>query len=206
MYSILGAATAIKIALYLYCVAFRDISDSMMARPSRVAGNADADACTCYGPGQPCCRCLYIKLITEDQTVLRSSSPRWSALHALACCLRDAGGVHKAGHQVNVVRQVKDSLLGMQALSEDHMNDILSNAGAIACGIGASLSRKVWWIDPVGAIVISLYIIFSWLSILTGQVCHPVCCQLLAASWHSKRKGRQSIHEHGHSHGQLIYS
>ena len=86
MYVILGCATAIKVALWFYCVALQDKSDSVMA------------------------------------------------------------------------------------LAEDHRNDILSNMGAIACGIGASMSRKVWWIDPAGAIVISLYIVWSWMVICKGQV------------------------------------
>ena len=89
MYAILGAATAIKIALYLYCVALQHKSDSILA------------------------------------------------------------------------------------LAEDHRNDILSNATAIACGIGASQSRKVWWIDPVGAILISFYIIWSWALICKSQVWPP---------------------------------
>lgn len=58
----------------------------------------------------------------------------------------------------------------MLALAEDHRNDILSNMSAIACGIGASTSRKVWWIDPAGAILISLYIVWSWLLICKNQV------------------------------------
>ena len=61
----------------------------------------------------------------------------------------------------------------MLALAEDHRNDILSNSMAIACGIGASASRKVWWIDPAGAIVISFYIVWSWLLICKAQVLAP---------------------------------
>ena len=57
----------------------------------------------------------------------------------------------------------------MLALAEDHRNDIVSNLGAIAFGAIASTSQKVWWFDPVGAILISLYIIWSWMCILKGQ-------------------------------------
>ena len=59
----------------------------------------------------------------------------------------------------------------MLALAEDHRNDIVSNLGAIAFGAIASISPKVWWFDPVGAILISAYIIWSWACILKGQVC-----------------------------------
>ena len=58
----------------------------------------------------------------------------------------------------------------MLALAEDHSNDIVSNLGAIACGAIASISPRVWWVDSVGAILISLYIIWSWARILQGQV------------------------------------
>ena len=58
----------------------------------------------------------------------------------------------------------------MLALAEDHRNDIVSNLGAIAFGAIASSSQKVWWFDPVGAILISAYIIWSWACILKGQV------------------------------------
>ncbi|CAL8462983.1 g2517 [Coccomyxa elongata] len=58
----------------------------------------------------------------------------------------------------------------MLALAEDHSNDIVSNLGAIACGAIASISPTVWWVDSVGAILISLYIIWSWARILQGQV------------------------------------
>lgn len=73
---------------------------------------------------------------------------------------------------LSVLQDKSDSVM---ALAEDHRNDILSNATAIACGIGASFSRKVWWIDPAGAILISLYIIWSWAVICKGQVCCIIC-------------------------------
>ena len=92
MYIILGSATAIKVALWLYCVRLQSKSDSVMA------------------------------------------------------------------------------------LAEDHRNDILSNSTAIACGIGASTSRKVWWIDPAGAILISMYIIWSWMLICKSQVRRSWAC------------------------------
>lgn len=61
----------------------------------------------------------------------------------------------------------------MLALAEDHRNDIVSNLGAIAFGAIASTSQKVWWFDPVGAILISIYIIWSWMCILKGQARTP---------------------------------
>ena len=73
----------------------------------------------------------------------------------------------------------------MLALAEDHRNDIISNLGAIAFGAIASISQKVWWFDPLGAILISLYIIWSWMCILKGQVSIPKLSPMLFVFLHS---------------------
>lgn len=55
----------------------------------------------------------------------------------------------------------------MEALAQDHWNDCLSNAVA-AIALFCTLSNDNFWIlDPIGAIIISVYIIFSWYS--TGK-------------------------------------
>ena len=59
----------------------------------------------------------------------------------------------------------------MLALAEDHRNDIMSNVVAILTGAAASWWHEGWWIDPVGGILISLYIIYSWGAICKEQVC-----------------------------------
>lgn len=66
----------------------------------------------------------------------------------------------------------------MLALAEDHRNDIMSNVVAILTGAAASWWHNCWWIDPVGGILISLYIIYSWGAICKEQVrCKtPPCC------------------------------
>ena len=58
----------------------------------------------------------------------------------------------------------------MMALAEDHRNDVISNLAAIACGGVASSSRKLWYIDPIGGILASIYIIYSWALICKAQV------------------------------------
>lgn len=58
----------------------------------------------------------------------------------------------------------------MLALAEDHRNDIMSNVVAILTGAAASWWHKGWWIDPVGGILISVYIIYSWGAICKEQV------------------------------------
>jgi cation diffusion facilitator family transporter len=55
----------------------------------------------------------------------------------------------------------------IEAVGLDHWNDCLSNAVA-AIALLFTLSNEMFWIlDPIGAIIISLYIIFSWYS--TGK-------------------------------------
>lgn len=56
------------------------------------------------------------------------------------------------------------------ALAVDHMNDILSNIIALATAAVASLRPALWWADPVGALLISAYIITSWTVIAKQQI------------------------------------
>ncbi len=85
----------------------------------------------------------------------------------------------------------------MYALAQDHLNDVFSNIVALACGIigkkqsllflfyfyistfiaakalhGAIKKTEVVVLDPLGAIIISLYIIICWLKQLRKQVRH----------------------------------
>ncbi|CAD5115370.1 DgyrCDS4349 [Dimorphilus gyrociliatus] len=65
-----------------------------------------------------------------------------------------------------------------QALAEDHRNDTLSNSVALICGY---IGYKWWsYTDPIGAILISFYIIVSWsitgneqIKMLTGHTARP---------------------------------
>lgn len=65
-----------------------------------------------------------------------------------------------------------------QALAQDHRNDVLSNAIAATCGF---VAFHYWaYLDPMGAIAISLYIIVNWwqtgaeqVRMLTGHAAKP---------------------------------
>ena len=50
----------------------------------------------------------------------------------------------------------------VEAVAQDNMNDILSNAAALAAALVTLISPRLWLADPTGAVVISLYIIYSW--------------------------------------------
>jgi len=66
----------------------------------------------------------------------------------------------------------------VQALAKDHFNDVISNTGAVACGI---IGYHLWkYADPIGAIVISVSIIINWsitahsqIRMLTGYTAKP---------------------------------
>ncbi|GAB4819024.1 hypothetical protein N2152v2_006070 [Parachlorella kessleri] len=57
------------------------------------------------------------------------------------------------------------------ALAEDHINDVVSNLGAIVtAAIASKYQQRFWWADPVGGIGISCYIMLRWAIITKRQV------------------------------------
>jgi len=83
----------------------------------------------------------------------------------IAEAANDANANGRRGSVATSPRFYVDSTL--EALAQDHWNDCLSNAVA-AIALFCTLSNDhLWILDPIGAIIISLYIIFSWYS--TGK-------------------------------------
>ncbi|CAG2200205.1 Metal tolerance protein 9,Metal tolerance protein 10,Metal tolerance protein 11,Metal tolerance protein 5,Metal tolerance protein 7,Metal tolerance protein 4,Metal tolerance protein 3,Metal tolerance protein 6,Putative metal tolerance protein C3 [Mytilus edulis] len=84
-----------------------------------------------------------------------------------------------------VCRRIKTPTV--QALALDHRNDVLSNAVALVCGYVGSQElldktgeKGLIYVDPIGAIVISIYIIINWwitgygqIKMLTGHTAKP---------------------------------
>ena len=64
-------------------------------------------------------------------------------------------------------KQASDS---MEALAEDHLNDVWSNSGAVVTGIIAGRWASAWWVDPAGGIAISVVIIIRWLHLTHDQM------------------------------------
>lgn len=60
----------------------------------------------------------------------------------------------------------------MEALKLDHLNDSLSNAIAALALLAALSHASLWFLDPVGAIAISIYIIWSWYNTGREQITH----------------------------------
>ncbi|CAH1776433.1 unnamed protein product, partial [Owenia fusiformis] len=66
----------------------------------------------------------------------------------------------------------------IQTLAQDHRNDVLSNLVALAMGF---IGTRYWsYADPIGAVLISIYIIVSWsltgwdqIKLLTGHTARP---------------------------------
>lgn len=56
---------------------------------------------------------------------------------------------------------LKDRYSQILILWQDHRNDLLINGFGILTSVGGS--KLIWWIDPAGAIVISVIISFAWL-------------------------------------------
>merc|ERR1711934_785732 len=70
---------------------------------------------------------------------------------------------------------MEQSVIGgdiLEALSEDHLNDVMSNSAAVGClAVAAEVpDDHAWWVDASGAILISLYIIYRWMEIGQEQV------------------------------------
>jgi len=60
----------------------------------------------------------------------------------------------------------------LEAVAQDHKNDALSNGVSAVCLLLALYSKKLWWCDGVGAILISFYIIYSWFETGKEQIEH----------------------------------
>lgn len=71
-----------------------------------------------------------------------------------------------------------------EALAEDHINDVWSNAGAIVTAAVASRMRQLWWTDPAGGILISALIIYRWSVITASSVAKVVRAWPVCLHWH----------------------
>ena len=57
----------------------------------------------------------------------------------------------------------------MNALAQDHKNDIMSNGVAMMAAFLASRHKSLWFLDPVGAIGISIFIVMNWIEMAREQ-------------------------------------
>ncbi|CAF1274263.1 unnamed protein product [Adineta ricciae] len=72
----------------------------------------------------------------------------------------------------------RESSVTLNALAQDHRNDVFSNVIALICGVAGSHARllvgnwKQYFIlaDPIGAVVVSIYILVTWVRQASQQV------------------------------------
>jgi len=60
--------------------------------------------------------------------------------------------------------------VSLEAISQDNYNDVLSNIAALLSAMLTKINGILWYADPVGALVISFYIIWSWLKTAMEQI------------------------------------
>jgi len=77
-----------------------------------------------------------------------------------------AGGGDTAN--ATAILQMADPTL--DALAQDHFNDALSNSVAAIALFCALRNAKLWYLDPIGAILISVYILYSWFAMGKEQI------------------------------------
>mmetsp|Transcript_70652 Transcript_70652/g.197387 ORF Transcript_70652/g.197387 Transcript_70652/m.197387 type:complete len:447 (-) Transcript_70652:468-1808(-) len=58
----------------------------------------------------------------------------------------------------------------VEAYAQDHMNDVITNTGSAIAVVLATKVPSLWWMDSVGAGMIAVYIMASWVETGKGQV------------------------------------
>jgi len=64
----------------------------------------------------------------------------------------------------------RTSNVTVEAVAQDNLNDVLSNAAAILAALSTQVRTDLWICDPAGALIISLYIVWSWAKTGVEQV------------------------------------
>jgi len=62
----------------------------------------------------------------------------------------------------------------LYTLAVDHRNDVLSNSVALVAAIVAWRWESLWSCDPIGAVLMSLFIVWNWIEIGREQIEHIV--------------------------------
>ena len=80
------------------------------------------------------------------------------------------GGTAGGGETANATTILQLSDPTLDALAQDHFNDALSNSVAAIALFCALRNAKLWYLDPIGAILISVYILYSWFAMGREQI------------------------------------
>ena len=105
---------------------------------------------------------------------------RWAAARTAALAARVQSGVQRRGCGAPVVHAEESPMprplrasrckevfrkthnVTVEAVAQDNLNDVLTNAVALASALAAASVAPLWVVDPIGAILLSLFIIGSW--------------------------------------------
>jgi len=72
------------------------------------------------------------------------------------------GGGQNNNNKMSGRQSVRVADPTLEALAQDHWNDALSNGVAAVALCFVLIDDRWWFLDPIGAIIISIYIIHSW--------------------------------------------
>jgi len=107
-----------------------------------------------------CEKAIPTKIVTSSHSVTETDSLMVASVSSPATTITSTFAVEsqiEGGQQT-----VKASDPTLEALALDHWNDCLSNLVAAIALLLTLASPKLWFLDPIGAILISVYIIHSW--------------------------------------------
>ena len=86
----------------------------------------------------------------------------------------------------------KTNSSAVEAYAEDHRNDILTNSLGLVGGYLAAKVGGMWWIDPMIALILSLFVAYNWLGsaheqlwLLVGQSASPELLNKLTLMAHN---------------------
>ncbi|KAI9219041.1 cation efflux family-domain-containing protein [Blastocladiella britannica] len=102
---------------------------------------------------------LSIQIVLEAGRTLAAAVPHALETNIVQYILIGFGLATKTGLYFYCVR-LSDHSASARALATDHRNDlVLNSSGLLLAVLGAKL---VWWLDPIGALLIGLMIMRSW--------------------------------------------
>jgi cation diffusion facilitator family transporter len=103
-------------------------------------------------------------------TIDEEATPLVEAAAGAGAGASTASAASTSNNRGAVTVQLADPTL--EAIAQDHFNDVLSNGVAAVALLVALRDPRWWFLDPLGAIAISVYIIYSWYRTGREQIEH----------------------------------
>ena len=120
--------------------------------------------------------CAFVMVMAAAQVIQSAvnellGAPRLLDVGLLNMCIMASTTVVKLGLWAwckEVFRKTHN--VTVEAVAQDNLNDVLTNAVALGSALAAASIAPLWVVDPIGAILLSLFIIGSWVSTAIEQV------------------------------------